>query len=358
MNRLISSFKRYFALAVLLLILLLLLWLKLFVAPQVPKETAVTAPSPYPSPPETVLTESVKIPQSPNVLSETKADFNYTGERLDAPSKLSVYAPVEPTKINLELATVYAGKFGFTNQPVVSETTASEAPFYLWQEGNKVFSIGGSFPVISFNDYSFFENVNSPSTISENLLLAKAKEEIEKLSISNIDVNSPAYFYYKTSNDEITNETELTPIANKNEASYVGIGLSYKLNGYLFISDAPLNLPVFMIFDANGQLLEFTAYLFNPSPTTATTPVIPFEQALKQLNKNGVIFSALSNNDKNQKGIPVYNIKSVDLDNVVIKYYLPVNFTSSIVPYYVFSGTAIDEDSEEIVALTILLPVN
>lgn len=358
MNRLISSFKRYFALAVLLLILLLLLWLKLFVAPQVPKEITTITPSPQPSPPETVLTESLKIPQSPNLLTDTKPVFNYTGDKFSSPSKLAVYSPKDPVKINLEQATAYAVKFGLSNQPAVSETNANGVPFYLWQEENKIFSIGGSFPAISFNDYGFFENISSPPAFNQNLLLTKAKEEIEKLSLSNVDFNSPTFFYYKTSPDEVTNEVELEPTANKNEVSYVGIGLSYKLNDYLFISDAPLNLPLFLIFDAGGRLFEFTAYLFSPSPTTTTTPVVSFEQALKQLNQKGVIFSALSNKDKNQKEIPVYNIKSIDLTNVVIKYYLPINFTSSVAPYYVFSGTATDEDSKETVTVTVLLPVN
>lgn len=358
MNSLISKFKRNFALAVLLLILLILLWLRFFVAPQVPKEVVTISPSTYPSPPETVLTADSKIIQSPNLPPDIKSVFNYTGVVFSAPSKLPVYTPEEPTKVNLEQATTYAGKFGITSQPVVSETDANNAPFYLWQEENKVFSIGGSFPAISFNDYGFFEHNSSPSAFNESLLIGRAKEEIEKLSIVNVDYNSPTFFYYKTTPSEVTNEVELEPTTNESEASYIGVGLTYKLGNYHVISDAPFNLPIFLVFDTSGRLFEFTAYLFSPSLTTAATPVIPFDQALKQLNQEGIIFSAVSNKDINQKEIPLYNLKSVDLSAVALSYYLPINVTSVISPYYTFKGTAIDEESKNLVDVIVLSPVN
>lgn len=358
MRNLILSVKRYLAFAILILVLLILLWLRFFVTPQVPKEVEILSPTPNPTPPENLLTNVNDVPQSLNILPDTKAVFNYTGNTFLNPSNLPVYAPSEPTKVSLQNASLYAAKFDITSQPIVSETNANGAPFYLWQEENKVFSIGGSFPAISFNDYSFFEHVSSPEVIAEDLLISRAKEELQKLSIENIDYNSPTFFYYKTSPNQITNEVELEPTANKSGASYVGIGFSYKLNDYLITSNAPFNLPVFLIFDAGGRLFELTAYLFSPSTTTATTSVLPFNEVLKQLNKRGVIFSALSEKDINQKEVPFYNLKTVNLTSVEIKYYLPINFINSISPYYVFSGTGIDNNTKEIVAVTVLLPIN
>ncbi len=359
MTELIKSFKRYFAFAILMLILLILLWLRFFVAPKVPQQIPQILPTPHPSIPEVVLSPTQQIPQSPQILPNAEINFNYSGPDFSSPATLPVYSPKEPFQIDLSLAKTVAEKFGFSELPTVSEKDAHGAPFYLWQKENKVFSVGGSFPAVSFNNYDFLNFVSTPSDFNEDLLTSKAREQLQKLSLTNVDLDSLVFRYFKTSiTDQLSQEIELMEVENKNEASYVGLGLTYKLGDYQVISNAPFNLPIFLIFDLQGNLFELTAYLFTPSQTSANITVSAFNQSIKQINQKGVVFYAGSKKDSNQKDIPVYKLKTIDLSSVSIVYYLPIDFTKTISPYYIFKSTGLDQESKTVVDVVVMLPIN
>lgn len=362
MTGLLTTFKRYFVFLILIVFLVLLLWIRLVVAPKVSQEYPSTTPSslsPTPFIPEGLLlpTPGQTLEKNPSVLPSTSITFNYTGPVYNSPPTLPVFTPGEPIKIELETAQKYAKIFGFSDKPSLTDKNSSGAPFYLWSGDKRVFSIGGSLPVIHFNDYNNLSFTASVSGLSEDQLLNLVSSILNKLGVKNINFNDVSFKYYQTVvPEQKTGEAQLMETPNRSEASYVGIGLTYELDNYSVFTNTSEGSPLFFIFDPQGNTFQFTLYLFNPVKTTTNLGVLPFNEAVKSLNNKGVIIRALAKENINQEELPVYSLKEIDLNSVEIAYYLPVSFTNNILPYYVFTGQATDEKTGFTIGVKMALP--
>ncbi len=358
MKGLLTSFKHYFIFTFLILILLFFLWLKFLVGPKINQQTMlIYPPSPIPIEEKTNL-EIEKPKQNPFVANNQKVNFNYQGFPFNPPTELTVYK-LEPFKISFEQALSYAKIYGFSSEePKIKEEDLSKPPFFLWQEEEKVFSVGGSLPVLHFNNYQFLKHTTDylVKEKDDSFFRNKAQEELQKLKVINFDLNSIEFFYFKTLiSDPNTNQIELVP-TNKNGASYLGVGLTYQLAGFPVITDSSYNQPVFLIFDQNGNLFELTVYLFPPTKQATTLKTLPFNQALNQLNHQAIIFS-LAEEETTQLDFQIYRFNQVNLWQVKIAYYLSLNNPKTVLPYYVFAGETQEENGKPI-KVKVLLPVN
>lgn len=361
MNALINNFKKYLILLFLTILAIFLLWLKFFVSPQIPQKLFLITPSPLPSPPTILLSSPIPPPSNPSLLSDISPNLVYQGDLFNPPDKLPVYSPSEPKEITFEQAKQYAEIFGFSNEPTLSKKDPQNPPFFLWQQEGKVFSFGGSPPVIHF----FNENMlkQPPQTfLNENnypFLLKRTQQELERLNIKNVDFQSPRFFFFTlTPSSQNPTSFELLETKSSENTSLLGIGLTYNLNGFEIITNTPRNLPLLLVFDPEGNLFELTAYLFTPKPQVSLIKNIPFEQAVKSLNKQGIIFNIYSEEELNKKEISLYNLKEVNLDSVKIVYYLPTSFSQNIFPYYLLTGKSQDQKSKKTLDVTVLLPIN
>lgn len=361
MNALINNFKKYLILLFLTILAIFLLWLKFFVSPQISQESFLITPSPLPSPPTVLFFPPVTPPKSPSLSLNTSSTLVYQGEFFNTPPQLPVYSPSEAREITLEQAKKYAEIYGFPTEPNLSEKNSQNPPFFLWQKEEKVFSVGGSFPVIHFFDEKILKQ--PPKTIlnenSYSILLKRTQQELERLNIKNVDFQSPRFFFFTLKpSSQNPNNFELLETKSSENASFLGIGLTYKLNNFEIITNAPRNLPLLLIFDPEGNLFELTVYLFTPKQQFSVIKTVPFEQAIKNLNKQGIIFNIYSEEELNKKEVFLYNLKEVNLTSVKIVYYLPTLFSQSISPYYLLTGKAQDQQTQKILDVAVLLPIN
>lgn len=358
MSNLLKTFKRYFIFAILIVLFVFLLWLRLVVAPTIPQQTTITpsivvSPTVPPNVPRALLSPEPKIEKSPNVRPDSSLNFKYQGPSFSAPETIPVYKLSKMLTIESGQAKEFAGKFGFTKEPEVEDKDFQGAPSYFWIDQSKKLSIGGSFPAIHFTNSSLL-TTNQPATqINEDALLTKAEEELNKLSLENVDFGSGLFSYYKFPQDK---NAGLEETKVKEEASLIGVSLTYKIAGFPVISGSEHQLPLFLVFNTQGQLYELLVFLFPSGEFGVSVNTIPFDQVISNLNQEAVLVSAFSKDNLNKIGASPYKLEAVDLSSVKIAYFLPLNFQNTIRPYYAFSGKATDKNSGVGIDVVVLSP--
>lgn len=354
MNALINSVKRYFLFALLVLFLIFLLWLRLFIAPKVSEEEKKLGLSPTPIAPEIILTPVPTIAQSRNVLPSSSLVYQYQGPSFSPPSLLPVLKPKKSLVINKEKAVSLALQFGFSSSPTLEEIKSQEIPFYLWQEKNRSFSVGGSFPVVYFNDYSLLSS-SSPVSFNQEEIVEKTQEELNKLSLEKIDYQSPVFEYYQAVANEATKELELKK-TSKDNASFIEVKLTYLFQGFPVITNVSAGFPLRLVFDSSANLLELTAYIFDFEESLENISFSSFDSLVSSLDKNAVILFAYSQNE-DLENVFSYDFSTVNLTSSSVYYYAPSQYTDKIYPCCLFAGQAEDKKTKNEIKVTVLLPV-
>lgn len=362
MDNLIASFKRYLALAVLILILFLLIWLKFFIVPRVPQNNTTILPSLTPSIaiPQ-VLVSPIPFTESPSVANRKDIVFKYSGLPAPYPQTLPVYNATKQPVTDLYLAKSIVGKFGFSGEPVASEKNNQQANYYIWQQndGKKTLSVGGNPPIVHYNNFSNLNN-QPAEAIDKKFFVERSREELEKLplSISQIDFSAVEFSYYKyaPSVDE-SEEGNLEATNDEKEASQIVISLAYKLGDYSSVANLETFSPIFLVFDPLGNLYKMTVVLFSSLPLKTSFQTIPFDEVVSSLQEKAIIVSVVSPNQQ-EMDLPVFNLSEVNLDKAQVVYNLSTNGNPDIKPYLWFSGSAKDKKTQEDVLMTVVSPIN
>lgn len=358
MNTLIGRFKRYLVFALLLLFLVFLLWIRLIIAPKTTQELASTQLSPVPPTniPAILLTPTVTFLQNPNLSPKSKLDYQYQGEAFSNPKSLPVYTYKNMPVLNLDQAKTIASGFGFTTEPTIQNKDFLGAPIFLWAESTKKLSLGGSFPVIHYYNYSALKPAASAFPSNETLL-SLAKNELQKLGVSGINDNSLQVFYYESVVVENASETSLKELTNKEGAGLCGVSLTYALSNYPIVNNLPGNNPIFLLFNSQGEIYELLVFLLpQENITSQNIALIPFNEALKNIKTKGIVLSANSIKRLNELGTPPLDLEIINLLSVKVAYFMPISFTNKVKPYYLFTGTSQDKTTGEKVKVKVLLP--
>lgn len=362
MNNLIASFKRYLALAVLILILFLLIWLKLFIVPRVPQDNTALTPSPAPSiaVPQ-VLVSPIPFTESPQVVNRKAISFKFSGNALSYPKTLPVYTSAPLPSTDIGLAKGIITKFAFSGEPAASEKNNKGENYYIWQknEGKQSMSVGGNPAIVHYNNFSYLNSPNAETTDKE-FFLKRSKEELEKLplSISQIDFSAVEFSYYKyTPSIDESEEGNLVVTNNEKEASQIAVSLAYKLGDYSSVANLETFSPIFLVFDPLGNLYKMTAILFSPLPLETSLKTIPFDEVVSRLQEKAIIVSVVSSNQQ-EMDLPVFNLSEVNLDKAQVVYNLSADGSPDIKPYLWFSGSAKDTKTQEDVLMTVVSPIN
>ncbi len=362
MDNLIASFKRYLALAVLILILFLLIWLKFFIVPRVPQDNTALIPSPTLSiaVPQ-VLVSPVPFTESPSVANRKGITFNFKGDGLSYPQTLPLFTSAKQLETDLDLAKSIIEKFGFSGNPSVSQKNNKQANYYVWQQndGNETLSIGGNPPVVHYNNFTYLNNQQA-ETVDKDFFLKRSREELEKLPlpISKIDFSTVEFSYYKyTPSVDESEEGNLVVTNDEKETSQIAVSLAYKLGNYSSVANLETFSPIFLVFDPLGNLYKMTVLLSSPLPLETSLQTVPFNEVVSHLQEKAIIVSAVSSNQQ-EMDLPVFNLSEVNLDKAQIVYYLSVDGNLDIKPYLWFSGSAKDKGTQEDVLMTVVSPIN
>ncbi len=359
MKGLISVIKRYFAFGVLILILFFLLWLKL-ISKDSPQDTF---PQPgIPIVPTIIKIEAPKISQSPLIVSEGSINYVYTGNTFTPPNEIRVYSPKNYSLSSVSDTSFLTSSFNITSPPTITDSDRDNNKFYLWNQDNKVLSIGGNPPFVHYNNYDFLAFTDQVGNFNKNSIVTISKEIIEKLGNKLVDYNNPSFVYYKTITTEDsgieTPEIELVEVNSENEASYIGVGFNYLLGGFPTFTDVATKYPVYLIFNMDENLFELTTRIINLSATDKAVKVKPFNEVLNDLNTKAIVFDASTINNVNELGYDLYKINVVDLNQVDISYYLPSDNINSFFPYYRFKGFGTDKNTGNTVDVVVIIPVS
>lgn len=357
MQGLLTNIKKYAFLGFLLIVLFFIIWLKFVVSPIVKNQEKINlTPTPTIELPKQITYPRPTINKAINVLSV--GSYKYSGSIIKIPDKINIYSPAGPADISPEEASRLAALFNFTGNPNDKDTGTNGAPFYLWssKDGNRVFSIGGSFPALKFNDFSFNNGLSIGISVSNEELINKTKILLDKIGLKNVDYAKIDYSYLKAT-DKSPESLYLEKTNSKEEASFVSLGFTYNLGGFSSFTNTTGNFPISVVFTGSGDLYELTAYIIGFNPSSKIITPVSFNDSLKRLGSDSIIISAISASDKNLLEPSTYKLKEVNLDNASLVYYVPVEYAEFFYPFYVFTGKAEDQETNKSVEVVVLLPV-
>lgn len=352
MSGIVKQVKRYLGFGILTIILLVLLWIRVVTGlnpkPQPPSETV---PSPTITTPG-VDRDSDVIKQPTNVKVGSDFQMTYKGGVFNAPREAAVLSAQNSKGVNLEQAKSWAGIFGVEGNPTSTQKSANESSFYFWKRGEINLSVGGSYPVISYIDNT--KRTTNISTVEENELVGRAREELIKLNL--IHVDSERYFisYYQMREDE-NGELLLSGVGDSSAATHFAVGFTYTSSNNRFIGETYPRQPITLMFNSDLELTSVKAFLVE-FEESRLLPVRPFNETLSDLETKGVIFSVNSPALVTGEEAPEYLLQSVDLFAVELSYYLPILYTPTLNPIYVFKGKAINVNTNTEVDVVVVVP--
>lgn len=359
MQGLLISIKRHIIFLFLLLLLLFLLWLRFFVVPKTQnEETAITPTQTMTSitPPIQVSEPQDNITPALNVLGNIT--YTYNGEDLTIPETLSIFTYEEPVVLTYDNAVKLASFYNMPGTPFLEGNDANNYPYFTFKNNDETLILGGSFPTINYIKGNLENAPLPPVQFTIQNLNEVAVNELNRIGITNIEVNNPSVSFYKvvpyapTLNEYILEQTQ-----NQEEASYVKFSFPTTIGRFPLVSQEYKRETSYVIVDLQGSVYEVFSFIIPPTSST-TTSALPFNQIVSSLNQKAVILNAISSQDINSESPSQYTLSSVDLSSPRIYYYLPSSFSYNINPYLLFNGVSLEEDSKEEVNSLILVPLN
>ncbi len=240
------------------------------------------------------------------------------------PETLPLYQPAESSKNLLAVASTFATKFGFKNQPTNLEDKSVLGNGLLFSDPDKVLSVYKY--LVTYQKYL---TQSPPATFNILQLKQKALALLSNLQIVNL--NDPQTIFMRLQGETLGKTQE-------KDAAFVRFHFTTQLSGLPIVSSKE---GADVTLDSAGNVIQFSYRESSFNPKEGSYKIISPQQALANIDAQGSLINVQGNEDgvETIKALGVVNLRKAYL-----AYYLPIKTPDEIQPIWIFEGDGQPKD--------------